>query len=360
MSTTSATPWDVTGAETAPRVVALHGPDRRPLWPPGGAGPFHGIVSRGLMEELGADAAPDWPRWAPWLDAALTGMPAALAIVPAAIVGAARRCGWTTFQEGVEAAVAFTAASIKPLLRQLSAGFDPDRVASVELWQLKEGHTSSVWQLTITPKNDGRPARAALNVARDDAASEELLQTAEEIERLTQSSDVPVARVLHRGTAMHGAAAVVAQEWVEGARELAFLRRRDGLVRLHAIERFVTDADAPARILGAIGRQLDDDDHAAASYAATRLLLDGAVPGPIEGTVALPRFDVDHGDWVWGADGPALVALARGSEVVPRASAREYMLDLWPERHGISDGDGRRAIQRGVTAAFRAASSAWG
>jgi hypothetical protein len=352
----TATPSGASGAEHTPEVMVLHGPDRSPIDPESAARPFHGIVSRGLMDELGPDAAADWLRWAPWLDAALGGMAAALALVPAPIVDAARRSGWTTFANGAEAAVAFAAAGMKPLLEQLAAGFGPDRVASVELWQVKEGHTSSVWRLTVTPLGDRVPVRAALNVARDTAAGDELLDSAEELERLRASSEVPVARVLGTGAAADNAPAILAQEWIDGARELAFLRRRtDGLVRLHAVERFLTDEDSPARLVGAVGRQLDDDEHEAAAYAATRVVLDGAVPGPAEGTVALPSFDVDHGDWVWGNGGPALVAVSPGREIVLRDALRERLLDLWPERHGITDGVGREAIQRGVTAAFRAA-----
>lgn len=344
------------GTEWTPRIVVLHGPDRSPLEPPGGApGAFHGVISRGLMEELGPAAAPDWERWAPWMDAALAGTPAALAVVPAAVVDAARRCEWTTLLDGAEAAVAFAAASMPPLLRELAAGFGPDRVEAVELWLVKEGHTSSVWRAAVTPPGGGEPVCAALNVARDAAAGAELLQSAEELERVRAATDVRVARVLGTGASADGAPAVVAQEWVDGARELAFLRRRDdGLVRLHAIERFITDEHSPAQLTGAVGRVLDGDEHEAAAHAATRLLLDAATPGSDEDTVALPSFDVDHGDLVWTDGGVALVALAPRRDLVARTAVREHLLDAWPDRYGITDGPGRAAIHRGVDAAFNA------
>jgi hypothetical protein len=170
------------------------------------------------------------------------------------------------------------------------------------------------------------------------------------------ATDVRVARVLGTGAAADGVPAVVAQEWVDGSRELAFLRRRgDGLVRLHAVERFITDERSPARLAGAVGRTLDEDEHEAAAHAATRLLLDAATPGSDADTVALPRFDVDHGDLVWTDEGVALVALAPGSDLVARVSLREHLLDAWPNRYGIADRLGRAAIHRGVDAALNAA-----
>jgi hypothetical protein len=194
--------------------------------------------------------------------------------------------------------------------------------------------------------------RAALNVARDDAGGDELLQTASALEGLRERSQVRVAAVIATQST-ESAPHVVAQEWVEEAFELAFLRSSRGdTVRLHAINRFLTDPQYPAHITSAIGRRLDDDEHHAAAYTATRLVLEGAELDRNSGALLLPHADVAHGDWVWTEDGPCLVALSSEWEVVRPDKAVEHILDLWPGRHGVTDEHGRRLLRRAAWAAI--------
>ena len=82
-------------------------------------------------------------------------------------------------------------------------------------------------------------------------------------------------------------------------------------------------------------------------------MLEAAVPNAPRGTVAFPRIDVNHGDWVWTDSGPALVAMSRAQEVVPLSRAREYLLNLWSRRHSITDAAGCRAVRRGAEEAIR-------
>ena len=345
-------------ARRRPPIIVLHGSEARPVRRARGNGvtrPFHGIASRGLLAYLGPDAAHHWPEWSPWLDPALEGDPAALESVPADLLTAARRCGVATFDAGARAAATFAAEELPALLLGLGAGFGAEEVERVELWNVKEGHTSSVWRLTVMRTGGRESVRAALNVARDDDAGDELLETATALERLRTCSRVPVAAVLATKSAL-SAPFVVAQEWVEDACELAFLRsRRDNAVRLHAIDRFLTDPHHPAQITGAIGRRLDDDEHQVAAHAATRLVLDGAELDRSSGTLLLPHADVTHGDWVWTDHGPCLVALSREREVIPAYKAREHLLGLWPRRHGVTDEHGLQLLGRAAAAAIDAA-----
>jgi hypothetical protein len=319
--------------------------------------PFHGIASAGLLPHLPPDGDREWARWAPALEPALEGDESALRVVPNGIVAAARSCGWTSFADGARAARSFAERELDSLLAALGAGCGADKVARIELWQVKEGQRSSVWRLSAVPAGGGEPARAALNVARDRVAGEELLRAAARLEQLRGIAPDRVARVLGVDCG-GGEPAVVAQEWIEDARELAFLRiRSDGRIRLHAIDRFVTDEREPGRITGVVGERLGPVEHAAAAYEATRLLIGGAEALPRD-RVAFPRTDVNRGDWVWTPRGPVVVAVGSRPDRVPAARALDHVLNVWPERHGVSDPGGRRVLRRAAAAAIRDAREA--
>jgi hypothetical protein len=337
---------------TRPRVAVLHGPDARPVTPNGPVRPFHGIASAGLLPHLPLDGGREWARWAPALDPALEGDEEALGIVPPGVVEAARSCGWTSFADGTRAARTFAEGELDALLEAVGAGFGSADVARIELWQVKEGQRSSVWRLSATPAGGGEPARAALNVARDRVAGDELLRGAARLEQLREVAPERVARVL--GVECGGGEPpVVAQEWIDDARELAFLRiRRDGRVRLHAVDRFVTDEREPGRIAGVVGERLGAAEHAAAAYEATRILVAGAERLP-QDRVAFPRMDVNRGDWVWTERGPVLIAVGSEPERMQAARALDHVLNLWPERHSVRDPEGRNVLRRAAAAALR-------
>jgi hypothetical protein len=111
----------------------LYGPDRLPLEENADATaarwdyrPFHGIVSLGLR--LHPACTPErWRAAAPLLDTAPR---------TEALARAARDCGVLSFDESLAAAA------------HAACEYGED-ASVVELWNLKEGHTTSVWRATF-------------------------------------------------------------------------------------------------------------------------------------------------------------------------------------------------------------------
>jgi hypothetical protein len=326
------------------QVALLHGPTRTPVGDGAPCRPFHGIVGLGLLEILPPGGACEWEVAAPLLDAALSGDAASTERLPAGLLTAARERGVLSFAQSAAAAVCFAAQHV-------------DAASCIELWNVKEGHTSSVWRLSADGP-DGVRTRLALNIARDDVAGAELERSADVLDDLARRTSVPVAAVVACArVALPGDGApcphVVAQEWVDDAVEVGFLRdRSEGVRRLYAIERFVTSGEVPGRITGAVGRRLTDDEHIEVARCATRVALDGADVDADGLSISFPRLDLNHGDWVWTPDGPHAVAAA-GKRVTVRADrAAAHLLSVWVNRYGIEDEHGRELLARGTDAAL--------
>ena len=225
-------------------------------------------------------------------------------------------------------------------------------IENPELSYVREGHTSSVWRLAGHRLNQG--VQLAINVARDDAGGAELERSAAILDELAATGDAPVATVVARARdELPGGArpAVVAQEWIEGSFELAFLPSRRGGRRLYAVEQWLTAPDAPARIRGVTGYALDDAEHVDVAHRVADVML-RAVRGAPGDRVCFPRVDVTHGDWMWAPGTLHIIATAGEHDVVARADARAYLGDTLVR--GMDDaGDHVRALLR------RGAGQAW-
>ncbi|WP_413452546.1 hypothetical protein AA0Y32_10215 [Georgenia phoenicis] len=288
--------------------LLLYGPDRLPMHPSTdateqrwGYRPFHGIVSSALRDHPGCTPA-RWLAGAATLDAPHPHDPE--------LAAAAGECGVLTFDESLAAA------------REAAARYArPGGAVLTELWHVKEGHTSSVWQATLD--DDGATDRVAVNVPRDAVADCALTRTATVYTRLSAAlpavapatvlSTVPLGPPLTAeapGTAgprgrARGTVRAVVQRWLDGARELNALPTAGG-TRLVAVDRFLPDDADPARIGAVRGRSLTVAEHEAVGHAVGNLLRTTALRS--EESWLLPGFDIHHGDWVWWRGRAAVVA----------------------------------------------------
>jgi hypothetical protein len=340
----------------------LHGPDARRVEGAvrsDGQRPFHGIASQGFVQALGPGGGEVWREWAPCLDAALGGD----ATLPEEAGQAARACEVLTFEMSVAAAEGFVGLHLPELLRSARAPWGAGEVAATELWNLKEGHMASVWRLTVRPDGDRAPIHLALNVARDAPSSAALDRSTAALRDIEQrSTHVPVARVLLADrVAVSGPyraePLVLAQEWVDDARELGFMRPRGrGGACLCAVDLFLTGDASPAEVVGALGRPLDPTEHERAAYQAMGLLIDCARLDAASGAVVTPWIDVRCGDWMWGTRGLHVVA-AGEPEVVVHGGAAGALAGLWPPGGGRG-GDLGPTIRAGAERAIRDARAA--
>jgi hypothetical protein len=270
-----------------------------------------------------------WEALAPALDLALeagagwdaddTAGAFAASNLPPEVLGLARACGVLSFATSARVAEQFARAVLQNRLAAVletpgekAPGNGPLRVT---LWNVKEGHTSSVWKVSLEGYNR-RDTAFALNVARDAAANDELLRSADVLRIAgANAPEGSIARVLLVDQARIPTeepervlqAVVVAQEWIQDARELGYVTDRvTGEQHLFAIDRFLTDAESPGRIVSVAGQRITGAERDKVLLEIFQVILSAA--NWQEGRLRLPAFEMNQGDWVLQGSRPVLVA----------------------------------------------------
>jgi hypothetical protein len=256
--------------------MLTHGPDRQPmaLGPDNylvcrSGVPFHGVPSRAAVDWLRAEGTE-------WFDAHQRGRPSA----------ALGELHVLSLTESAQIAT-------RALHRLVGAADD-----GAELWNIKEGHTASVWFVTFA---DG--GSCVLNVGRDPLASSELAMVTERL-RAMPAESVRVAGVLDGfwvdpPAAVEGGGTppvyVAIQELIADAFEIHRIEGRYALV-----ERFITDPLVPSRITSVRGRWTTADEADRIDAVCDEF---ERVGGPLGLSLT-----VNDGDLVWGASTPVVVA----------------------------------------------------
>jgi hypothetical protein len=364
----------------------VHGPERRrarsAVRPLGEAAldpfPYHGIISRGLMEAmtpLGAAGPQQWGFVAPLLEqllnareptapgALLAGLARCWSIPPehlpsSAAIGewleVARRCGVLSYAESGELAR-------RAALCWLEAHELAPRLEELELWSVKEGHTSSVWRVTATARDRAEPIVFGLNVARDTASGMELKETStllSDWHAVLPGRVLGVERVL--ALPLGGSrepAVVTVVPWVEEAFELSVLPQGSaGSGRFFAVEAFgnpqgwSTGGTQRARVRPFSLAQSDALWRQYVSCRARLTRFDG------ERRALCPGFELNDGDWIWSPGGPLVVAASQ-----PRApsSPGEWLLSLLLPSAADARARGRRVYWNRPEAAYALLESIW-
>ncbi|WP_189530676.1 hypothetical protein [Paludibacterium paludis] len=179
------------------------------------------------------------------------------------------------------------------------------RATRCELWNVKEGHTSSVWRVRLA--TDGAMEEFALNVARDRLAGEELARTSETMHRIAEAwPDANLARVrdIARVSLAKDAAPVVVtrNEWIADSFELHRLPAPgEDPGPLVAVERFLADDGAPSRPRRILGRRLTGDECGQVERDVGGFLAHTARLGA--------RLDINDGDLVWNGQRAIVIAI---------------------------------------------------
>ena len=317
---------DRTAATDDLRFAATYGPSRAPLGRSvcaterqHGYRPFHGIISRGLRQER-IVTVDGWLHAAPLLDAARSDPRPPADPSVEAIVTAADHHGVLTFDESL--------ATARAVARRLAG----DRDAWIELWNPKEGHTSSVWRIRVTASDGSIALDVAANVARDRAACAELRSTARHL--ATAATTAPVAAPLE--VLDDDGIVTLIQPWLDGSLEINPVRGPNGST-LAAVESFVTDHEQ-TRITHVRGRRLSLAEHRAIGFAATRVVQADPSLG----------FTLRDGDWVLHESAPVLVACDGEPAEIPR----DDVVGSVVERFRLTDPAACSALSEGATEAL--------
>lgn len=266
--------------------------------------PFHGIVSRGLLNWLRGHGVPHtvWHVHAPGLE---PGNPQSEPEHQDAklLRVAAAECKVLSFGQSAWCAQRFVEL------------YGPERAREAdwcEFWNIKEGHTSSVWKVSYPNRNQGESC-FALNVARDREAGEELRLTSERMQMIAAAcSPVGMARVHDirtitlAGVGETHEVVVARNDWIDNAFEIHSRKNRHtGDEELILVERFLAHAEHPATLASVRGRIFTPGE--------TERIRQGIADFLNRAGTCLaeqPEININEGDAVWDGDAVKIIALS--------------------------------------------------
>jgi len=186
------------------------------------------------------------------------------------------------------------------------------QIDGVEVWGIKEGHTSSVWRVKIRDSSTVVD-EFIVNVARDLLASTELQRTSEQIRQINQClpetnvaavNDIQTVRLSRDGEPLE--VVVTQNEWVSDSTEIHNVPTGARPNHRYAlVERFLTSESAPAQVVSIYGRWCTDDERRQIDSDVSRFGRSAAtvLPTPAE-------VNLNHGDVVWNGHEAIVVAIS--------------------------------------------------
>ncbi len=293
--------------EDLPRFAFFHGPDKIPISIGTNAvdndrmpKPFHGIASRGLLKKL--IAAPieniSWINCAHILDDESETKEERLL----ALRLEARRSLVLTFQQSAQAAKNYVEACFTSLQNGAAQ--------SCEIWNIKEGHTSSVWLITIHRYDNAVPEKFIVNVARDHEAGLELMRTADTMQaialhypnlNMAKVTDVAAITIDYFGKSI--VVPVTRNEFVRNGFEVHCGTHRVTRFPTYVlVERFMQSEGRPAEIRSIRGRTLNIDECKKLEFDIESFLAVASAYFPV-------AIDINDGDIVWDGEKAVIVAI---------------------------------------------------
>jgi hypothetical protein len=174
---------------------------------------------------------------------------------------------------------------------------------------IKEGHTSSVWKVVL--RSEDVHESFVLNVARDKEAGEELKESSERLRLIAEKHpELSVARVydihLLEDQLLPSPVVVTRNEWIAESFEIHARRQRDKeQEELLLVERFLSGGDDPSRIVSVRGRVFTEEEtkkiHQEIEDFLTRATTCLLQP---------PEIRINDGDVVWNGERAVVVAMS--------------------------------------------------
>lgn len=287
----------------------FYGPDKIPFSLPdrreqhlSSIEPFHGIISRGLLAqtvEIGLSVEA-WYQYAHLMDeVSLEIQEPALSRLKDCV----REYEVLSFYQS-----AFCA---KKYVEQYYSSIIKEDEVEFTLWNIKEGHTSSVWKINMTGLTHVQQDPFVVNVARDKAAGIELKNTSEKMLAIAENCPgINMAKVCGIDKVslnyFHEVIDVVIthNEWIPDAREIHFFPGNERQAEQYVlVERFLTSHDRPSQITSIHGRKFTESES-------------NQIKGDIAFFLAnackvLPTYiNLNEGDVVWTGEKAIVVAIS--------------------------------------------------
>lgn len=267
-----------------------------------GAVPFHGIISRGLLQKFEAEgvSSATWHTYAHLISNA-----AALHQAPelTLLQEYAYTCEVLSFSH--------SAACVRNYLERYLDKPSKKEQLTGEVWNIKEGHTSSVWKVTIADEYHSVADQFVVNVARDQAAGRELQDTSVRMQAIAKSCpainmaqvyDIQSIKLKYFDKLIE--VVVTRNEFIPKAYEIhALAGAGSGIAQFVLVERFLTSGQRPSQIASINGRRFTEEE---CCKIAEDLRLFGLCAATQPGT----SISINEGDAVWNGEKAVVIAIS--------------------------------------------------
>lgn len=262
--------------------------------------PYHGIISRGMLNKIVSENenADLWYQSAHILheeDSSVQNP--GLDILRNEML----ECKVLSFGQSAIAALKY--------VEQYLQSKEMDNYSAIEIWNIKEGHTSSVWKISI--ESDNFKETFVLNVARDVEASKELHDTSNKLHLIKCAfPEINVANVSDITRVAHNLlpfeVTVTRNEWIDNSFEVHCIKNKiTGEDELILVERFITDNRNPTKINSVFGRVFSDTETKKINEDINSFLMSAA-----NCLSDKPSVNINEGDVVWNGEKAIVVAIS--------------------------------------------------
>ena len=262
--------------------------------------PYHGIISRGMLNKIVSEneIADLWYQSAHILHEENSSVQnIGLDILRNEILE------WKVLSFGQSAIAA------RKYVEQYLESKESDNHSVIEIWNIKEGHTSSVWKTSI--ESNELKETFILNVARDAEASKELHETSNKLHLIKCAfPEINVAKVLDITCVVHNLlpfeVTVTRNEWIDNSFEIHCRKNRvTGKDELILVERFITDYSNPTKINSVLGRIFSETETIKINKDINSFLTSVANCFSDK-----PSVNINEGDVVWSGEKAIVVAIS--------------------------------------------------
>jgi len=182
-------------------------------------------------------------------------------------------------------------------------------LVEVSCWNIKEGHTSSVWKIDI--KSDHKEEVYILNVARDKVAGAELKVLSLKLKNLgTIETEINLAKVYDiQDIELDGLeipVVITKNQWVENAYEI---HKRHNPAKnsdeLLLVERFLCSSRHPSNIQSVVGRVFKSNEVKIIEKSIESFMKKAAAFLGVA-----PTIEINDGDVVWDGDQAVIISIS--------------------------------------------------
>jgi len=265
--------------------------------------PFHGIISRGLLEKFveAGLTSETWHKYAYLIDSPFIENMGSCFLQ---IREYARECYVLSFGHSASSTKLFIENYCKDLIIKDNA--------RCEIWNIKEGHISSVWHVSIFEPNS-KAHQFIINVARDQDAGIELKRTSSQMQiiaehcpqiNMAKVNDIRKIILNYYGAPLE--VTVTKNDWIENSYEIHTIEDEVKTKQQYLlVERFLTQENKPSQIQSIYGRifskeegnKIKEDIECFLSNAS--LCLSKRI-----------KINVNNGDVVWNGEKAIVIAIS--------------------------------------------------